>query len=120
MLGVGPEVPLTDDWQWFALPIRVDSASSAARFDFALCNVDATIWLDDVAVHDGAHGVAWTRAYENGVVFVNPGDEDLVLTSDEDLLHIEGIRDRSVNDGSPVLSGASFVVPARDGLILLR
>lgn len=85
-------------------------------------------WFDEydaklgVAV-DGPQTSAWRselyrRRFEKGVVFVNPTDHTQTVDVEPGYRRIVGKQDPIVNDGRPV--GSTIVVPARDGIVLIR
>ncbi len=64
----------------------------------------------------GEPGV-YRRDFKQGIVLVNSGDEDKTISFDSEYEHLHGQQDVVVNSGFIV---SEVVVPAHDGVILLR
>jgi hypothetical protein len=60
---------------------------------------------------------AWRRDFEGGIALVNPTASAVTIRLGEAFRRIKGTQDPVVNDGT---LATSVVLPARDGLILLR
>jgi len=59
----------------------------------------------------------WRREYENGLVLVNSTDQEYIVDLQAEYEKIHGVQAPDINDGSFV---TKVVLPAKDGLILLK
>lgn len=109
-------------------------------FDESVYNHAGTWWYDEYAVDwktaeptDGSTGKGylgfpvgpatrlanglWRRDFDRGIVLTNPTSDSRWAALGEPFRHIRGKQDPQVNDGELV---DRVMVPARDGVILLR
>lgn len=91
-------------------------------------NYKAVAWFDEFDINlgrpvQGPQASAWQngvyrREFEKGVVFVNPGNSPVSVSNNQNLVRITGKQAPQINNGQVL--GASFSVPARDGIIALK
>ncbi len=107
---------------WTRHQVRLDGTFGYARLELRVGGVTGSVWFDDVHLQRGAPFV-YRRDFENGVVLVNVGAEQLEVALERKLRRIAGIRDPLVNDGSfdsdaTIAPGdAAFLLVARDELV---
>jgi hypothetical protein len=65
----------------------------------------------------GAGGRVWRRDFENGIVLVNPSDNEKEIDLDGRFRKIRGLRDSTFNDGAMV---RRILLPSRTGVVLLK
>jgi hypothetical protein len=111
------------------------------RFAFASCLLDDAYfsftdqargysnvpWFDEYDVQLGRavsgppsmpwRGTVWRRDFEQGIVLVNPGPGTMKIELEDGLARFAGRQDPTVNNGRGV---REVVIPARDGLVLVR
>jgi hypothetical protein len=119
--GASQKVNIGPQWTHYYLqlhPTTVPSGKSMVKFFVG--NGVGSYWLDGISVHQGTAGIL-TRQYANGVVVLNDSftDQADIALPGGPYHHIDGVQDRSVNDGSPVGSTLP-TVGSKDGQILLR
>ena len=112
-------------WRQYTLDMAPTSTISHANAILSI-QLGAEIgdyWFDGLSVFQGTDGII-TREYDNGIVVLNDSayaQSSIPLSGAGSLgyRHINGVQDRSVNDGSNV--GATLPsIGAKDGVILLR
>jgi hypothetical protein len=121
-IAAAPDVILvTDNWTHYYLQLPVTAAvAKNADAKFSLGSQIGTYWLDGINVHRGTAGLL-TREFTNGIVVLNDSfaAQAAVPLTGGTYHHINGVQDRSVNDGTSVGSVLPSVA-AKDGVILLR
>jgi hypothetical protein len=110
------EIALTTEWRTFEIPMTSTGSDRSARFELTLGEDVGAIWVDRVKLQQGDR-TAYRRDYEGGVALVNATDESVTVDLSGAFRRIKGPQAPLVNDGSLV---TKVVVPARDGLVLLR
>jgi hypothetical protein len=121
-ISAAPDVILiTNTWTHYYLQLNVNTAvAKNADAKFSLGSQIGTYWLDGINVHRGTAGIL-TREFTNGIVVLNDSfsTQTAVPLSGGTYHHINGVQDRSVNDGTSVGSVLPSIA-AKDGVILLR
>jgi hypothetical protein len=121
-ISAAPDVILiTNTWTHYYLQLDVNTAvAKNADAKFSLGSQIGAYWLDGINVHRGTAGIL-TREFTNGIVVLNDSfsTQTAVPLSGGTYHHINGVQDRSVNDGTSVGSVLPSIA-AKDGVILLR
>jgi hypothetical protein len=110
------EFSLTEDWQKFELPVAAVTNDQKARLVFGLGRDTSSVWLDEISLREGNANV-WRRDYDHGIVIVNATATTVTIPLESTYIKINGLQDRTVNDGSPV---EEVTIAPYDGIILLR
>lgn len=100
---------------YFSFTDKTKGYSSVPWFDEYDAKLGAAV---DVPQTSPWRGEVYRRRFEKGVVFVNPTDHSQIVDVESGYRRIAGKQDPIVNDGHPV--GSTIVVPARDGIVLIR
>lgn len=109
-------VPLTTSWQWYEYSGYSRGSDSDARLVFDLAGSRKTVWLDSVKMQSGSRLNIYRRDFEGGTVLLNASAKAVRIPLGVSMRKIAGSQ-------SPVNNGAldsSFILPSRDGLILLK
>jgi hypothetical protein len=120
VVGPAQRVLLTPTWTHFYLDIDVPTATTKSFVKFCAGEGVGSYWIDAVSVHQGTAGII-TREFTNGIVVLNDSShaQSNIVLPDGPYHHINGVQDRTVNDGSSVGSLLPSI-GAKDGVILLR
>ena len=119
--GAPQMVMATNNWEHYYLQLNATTtAPKNHAVKFFLGTQIGSYWLDAVHVHRGAAGII-TREFTNGIVVLNDSfsPQINVPLPGGPYHHINGVQDRSVNDGTEVGSRLPSIA-AKDGEILLR
>ena len=118
--GAPQVILLTNSWRHYVLQINANTVTikdEALRFSFG--GQIGSYWLDGVKLHRGTSIL--TRQFTGGIVVLNDSfttQTDIPLAGGP-YHHIDGVQDRTVNDGTEVGSVLPSIA-AKDGEILLR
>jgi hypothetical protein len=119
---VGPtqRVLVTPTWTQYTLQIEQTTPTTKSFVKFCVGEGVGHYWIDGVHAHRGTAGIL-TREYTNGIVVLNDSfaTQTNIPLPDGPYHHINGVQDRTVNDGSGVASILPSIA-AKDGVILLR
>jgi hypothetical protein len=110
------EATLSPAWQQFTLSGLSGGDDDNAQLIFGLGQQTGTVWIRDVTLTRGGLPV-YRRDYEHGIVLVNATGQPQTIALGGEFVKIDGVQDRSVNDGSRV---TEVTLGAYDGVILLR
>jgi hypothetical protein len=118
--GAPANVVITPTWTHYYLEFNATSAAARADVRFTLGSAIGSYWIDAVSVHRGNAGVI-TRQFTNGIVVLNDSfsTQTNVALPGGPYHHINGVQDRTVNNGASVGSMLPSI-GAKDGVILLR
>jgi hypothetical protein len=118
--GPPQRVLVTPTWTQYYLQINQTTPTTKSTVKFCVGESVGHYWIDGVHVHRGTAGIV-TREYTNGIVVLNDSftTQTNIPLADGPYHHINGVQDRTVNDGTSVGSVLSSIA-AKDGIILLR
>ena len=119
--GAPQVILLTNQWKHYHLQINATAlALKNTSLKFSVGGQIGSYWLDGIKVHRGTGGLI-TRQFTNGIVVLNDSfsTQTNVPLPGGPYHHINGVQDRTVNDGTEVVSKLP-VIAAKDGEILLR
>jgi hypothetical protein len=118
--GMAQDVLLTNSWRHFTLQMNATMSATKPVLAFCVGEEIGRYWIDGVSVHRGTAGII-TRQYTNGIVVLNDSfsTQTNVSLPNGPYHHINGVQDRTVNDGSSVGSTLASI-GSKDGEILLR
>jgi hypothetical protein len=107
-------VSIDTTWRQYQVAL-LPSVSGTASLEMYFSAAAGDVWLDDCHMQLGATTL-YRRDFQNGIVLVNPSDEDLAAPLERQYRRILGTVDPVTNDGSLVTQA---VVPASDALFLI-
>ena len=119
--GPAQSVLLSNTWTHYYLQMNASTTMSKnAALKFFVGSQIGSYWLDNVSLHQGTAGII-TREFTNGIVVLNDSftTQTAVALTGGTYHHINGVQDRSVNNGAEVGSTLPAIA-AKDGEILLR
>ena len=107
---------LAVDTQWRQYQVAlVPKRNALARLHFYFGLEAGDVWLDDIHFQQGATTI-YRRDFDNGVVLVNPGPNDLTVPIGDGYRRIQGTVAPSVNNGALV---TTLTVPSLDSRFLI-
>ena len=118
LLGLWTMRDLGTSWRHYTISFRANQTfgHGGAGIGFGLASATGDVWVDDVRFQSGAARL-WRRDFAHGVALVNASPHARVVDLGGTFRKINGVQDRTVNDGSEV---NSVTLPPYDGIILLR
>jgi hypothetical protein len=120
IVGPADRVLVPPIWTHYYLQISQTTPTTKSYVKFCVGEGVGHYWIDGVRVHRGTAGIL-TREFTNGIVVLNDSfaTQTNIPLPDGPYHHINGVQDRTVNDGSSVASLLPSIA-AKDGMILLR
>jgi hypothetical protein len=118
--GLAPLVKIDGMWRHFVLQLRPTQDATEATIQFLFGREVGSYQISDARVYEGSEGVL-VREFEHGIAILNDGFTDQANIALPGGLYkkINGVQDRSVNDGTSVGSTLPLI-PAKDGIVLMR
>jgi hypothetical protein len=118
--GAPQEVLTTNVWTHYYLEFQVTTPTAKPDVRFAIGLQIGSYWIDHVSVHRGTAGIV-TRQFKNGIVVLNDSftTQTNIALPGGPYHHINGVQDRTVNNGASVGSTLPSIA-SKDGMILLR
>ena len=108
-------LPVSDKWRRYVVTLYPTKSVETA-LKFGVGREDSTVWLDSVYLFRGDANI-FQREFENGLVLANATRNSKTISIGPGYRRIDGIQDRSVNNGNSV---DSVTIGPYDGIVLVR